>query len=72
MFKFFDVIVSFLEHIVNMVLSFFKIIVYVFGFIAQGLTYMFTCIAFLPTFIQAFLIVIIAYSVLITILNKGE
>lgn len=72
MFKFFDIIVSFLEHIVNMVLSLFKIIVYVFGFIAQGFTYMFTCVAFLPEFLQAFLIVIVAYSVLITVLNKGE
>lgn len=72
MFKFFDVIISLIEHVVNMVLSSFKIIIYVFGFIGQGLAYMFSCVALLPAFIQAFLIVIIAYSVLITVLNKGE
>lgn len=72
MFKFFDMITGFITTIVDMVLNTFKMLVYIFGFILQGFTYLFTCIAMLPSFIQAFIFVIVAYSVIITILNKGE
>jgi hypothetical protein len=65
-------VTSFIGTVVTMVLSLFKMLIYVLGFIAQGFTYLFTCIAFLPTFVQAFAIVVIAYSVIITVLNKGE
>ncbi len=72
MFQFFDMITKFIGTAVNMVLDTFKMLVYVIGFIVQGFTYLFTCVAMLPAFIQAFIIVLVAYSVIITILNKGE
>jgi len=71
MFKFFDVIVSVLETVVNMVLSLFEIIIYVFTFIAQGFFYIGACIELLPAWVAPFVLTIVSYSIIITILNKG-
>lgn len=72
MFKFFDFITGMIETIVNMVLSLFEIIIYIFTFIAQGFTYIGVCIGYLPTWVAPFVLTIVSYSVIITILNKGK
>ena len=71
MFKFFDVIINMLSTVVDLVVSFFQMIVYIFTFIGQGVFYMGTISAVLPAFIGAFVTVAVAYIVIITILNHG-
>lgn len=72
MFKFFDFLVGIIETIVNLFVSFVEIIVYVLGFIFQGITYIGTCVAYLPSWVAPFVIAILAYVSIITLLNKGK
>lgn len=72
MFKFFDIIVSFIGTIVDMVISMFEMIIYVFTFIAQGVVYIFACFGYLPSWVQPFVFAVVGYVLIVTILNKGE
>ena len=71
MFKFFDVIVNLLSTLVDLVVKGFEIIVYIFTFMVQGWVYMQTISTIIPSFISAFVVVISAYILIITIINKG-
>ncbi len=71
MFKFFDVIINMLSTVVDLVVSFFQMIVYIFTFVGQGVVYLGTISAVLPAFVSAFVTVAVAYIVIITILNHG-
>lgn len=72
MFKFFDFLTGMIETVVDFVLTAFEIIIYVFTFIAQGFSYIGVCIGYLPTWVAPFVITIVSYSVIITVLNKGK
>lgn len=69
MFKFFDMISSFLETIVNAVVSAVQIIVYLFAQIGQGIAYTVTCAAYLPSFISGFCIVVFSLALVLTIIQ---
>jgi len=72
MFKFFDFLTGMIETIVGFVLATFEIIIYVFSFIIQGFSYIVVCIGYLPTWVAPFVLAIVSYSIIITVLNKGE
>lgn len=71
MFKFFDVIINILSTLVDLVVKFFEIIVYVFTFMGQGWVYMQTISTIIPSWVTAFVLVAFAYIVIITIINHG-
>lgn len=72
MFKFFEAIANFLGSVVDFILSLFKMLQYLFGYITQGLAYVLAILGHLPDFVEPFVIVISCYIVVVTLLNKGE
>ena len=53
MFKFFDIIISFLETVVSFIGNMFLTILYVIDFIFEGIFYVFTIVAYLPPWVMA-------------------
>ncbi len=72
MFNFFESIASFIGTIVNFVISMFETILFVIQYMRNGLSYCFTAMVYMPSFIRAFILAFISYSVIITLLNQGE
>ena len=70
MFKFFDVIITFLTTIVNFILNLFEMIGYVIAFIAQGLVYATAVILYLPSWVLPFVLAVIGFSVIMFIINR--
>ena len=70
MFQFFDAIVSVFTTIVNFIVSTVEMILHL-RIIFGGIGFLFALIPNLPSFCVTFLLVTIAVSVLIQLLNKG-
>ena len=71
MFQFFDAIVSVFTTIVNFIVSTVEMILHLIRIIFGGIGFLFALIPNLPSFCETFLLVTIAVSVLIQLLNKG-
>ena len=71
MFKFFDVITSFLDTVVSFLSNFILAVIYVIDFIVEGVFYVFTIIAYLPPWLFAFVAAVVGYSVIMFIINRG-
>lgn len=72
MFKFFDFITGLVETLVNLFVSAVEMVLYIFGFIAQGIVYIGTCIYYLPSWVAPFVLAVTAYITIITVMNKGK
>lgn len=70
MFQFFDQIIAFLETIVTFVVNMFSTLIYVFVFIFNGVSYVFTCIAYLPAWVMPFVAAVIGLSVVMFLINR--
>ena len=70
MFKFFDIIISFLETVVSFIGNMFLTILYVIDFIFEGIFYVFTIVAYLPPWVMAFVIAVISFSVILFLINR--
>lgn len=70
MFEMFDFLTQLIEMIVNFVINFFKMIIYIFTFLAEGVTYVFSIIMYLPPWVLPFVAAVIAWCVISFILNK--
>lgn len=71
MFKFFDIIITFLTTIVNFVVNMILTIFYVIQFILKGVTYAFSCISYMPPFLMAFVMAVIGFSVVMVLINRS-
>lgn len=71
MFKFFEIIVTFLSTIVNFVVRFILTLFYVLQFIVRGVTYAFSCISYMPPFLLAFVTAVIGFSVVMILINRS-
>ena len=71
MFNFFDTIVSFLQTVVTFIANMILTLIYAIDFVFEGVTYAFTCIAFLPPWLLAFVTAVIAWSILTFLINRG-
>lgn len=72
MFEFFDTILNFLKTVIDIVVGMFEMLVYVITYIVQGIFYISTCAGYLPSWVAAFILPIVSYVVIITMINKGE
>lgn len=70
MFKFFETIFQFIDTIVNFVINMFQAILYVFGFIAQGILYVGKILTVLPPWVLPFIFAVIGFSVVMFIINR--
>lgn len=70
MFDFFDVIITMLDTVVGAVVKFFEMLLFIISFIAQGVVYAMSCIAFLPAWVLPFVLAVIGFSVVMFILNR--
>lgn len=72
MFKFFEGIADLLQTLVGYVVDFFTSLIMIIGRAFQALTYIATVILFLPTYVQVFVLGMIAISVILFIINHGS
>lgn len=70
MFDFFDIIISFLQTVVNFIANTILTIIYVIDFIFEGVFYVFTIIAYLPPWVMAFVVAVISFSVIMFLINR--
>lgn len=70
MFKFFKYITNLIKMVVEFVINFITMLVYAITFIAQGLTYVFSIIMYLPPWVLTFVTAVIAWCVIMFILNR--
>lgn len=66
----FDTLIGFAETIVNFVLKFFEMLLFIITFIVQGFTYVVSILAYLPAWVLPFCIAVIGFSVVMFILNR--
>lgn len=72
MFGFFDGILSFITTVVNFIVNLVEIIVFILLAIVRSVTWLFGCIAYLPPFLVAFVVVPVAIAIIFQVLNKGS
>lgn len=70
MFKFFDMIISFFGSIFEWVGMFIHSILQIFILIGKGLAYVSACIAFMPPFLQVFMLAFISISIVYLIVGR--
>lgn len=71
MFEFFDGLVSLLSSIISFIVNFFTGLLSLFKMIGTSLVFITECIGYLPPFLIVFVTAIIAYSVIMMIINHG-
>lgn len=71
MFQFFDAISGFIDIIVNFVVNMFQLLFTTVGSIIRAVAWLFLCIAYLPGWLTAFILVPVSLAVLFQVLNKG-
>lgn len=72
MFKFFDSIAALLDIVVNFIVNMFQLLLTTISSIIRAVSWLFLCIAYLPGWLTAFILVPVALSVVFQILNKGD
>ena len=70
MFDFFDFITNFVETIVQFIINLFDMILFIITFIIQGVGYVGTCIIYLPPWVMPFITAVIAFSVIMFLINR--
>lgn len=71
MFEFFDGLVSLLSSIISFIVNFFTGLLSLFKMIGTSLVFITECIGYLPPFLIVFVTAIVAYSVIMMIINHG-
>lgn len=71
MFQFFDSVAAFVDIIVNFVVNMFQLLFTTVVSIIRAVTWLRLCIAYLPGWLTAFILVPVALAVVFQILNKG-
>lgn len=72
MFQFFEGIVGFIQTIVSFIINIFELLFFVVTSIVRAVTWLFACVAYLPPFLTAFLLVPISLAIVFQIMNKGS
>ena len=71
MFAFFDSVSALVDIVVNFVVNMFQLLYTTILSIGRAVTWLFLCIAYLPGWLTAFILVPVSLAVLFQILNKG-
>lgn len=72
MFQFFASIASLIDIVVNFVVNMFQLLFTTMTSIIRAVSWLFLCIAYLPGWLTAFLLVPVALAVVFQVLNKGS
>ena len=72
MFQFFASIASLIDIVVNFVVNMFQLLFTTMTSIVRAVSWLFLCIAYLPGWLTAFLLVPVALAVVFQVLNKGS
>ena len=72
MFQFFDSVAAFVDIIVNFVVNMFQLLFTTITSIIRAVTWLHLCIAYLPGWLTAFILVPVALAVVFQVLNKGD
>lgn len=72
MFQFFASIASLIDIVVNFVVNMFQLLFTTMTSIVRAVSWLFLCIAYLPGWLMAFLLVPVALAVVFQVLNKGS
>lgn len=72
MFQFFASIASLIDIVVNFVINMFQLLFTTMTSIIRAVSWLFLCIAYLPGWLTAFLLVPVALAVVFQVLNKGS
>lgn len=70
MFAFFDFITELVNTIVQFVINLFDMLLYMITFVVQGFAYVGTAIVYLPSFVLPFVTAVIAFSVIMFLINR--
>lgn len=70
MFAFFDFIVDLISTAVDFVVNLFKMLLFMITFIVQGFAYVGTCLVYLPPWVLPFISAVIAFSVIMFLINR--
>lgn len=71
MFAFFDSVSALVDIVVNFVVNMFQLLYTTILSIGRAVAWLFLCIAYLPGWLTAFILVPVSLAVLFQILNKG-
>lgn len=71
MFEFFDGLVSLLSSVISFFVNFFTGLFSLFKMIGSSVVYITECIGYLPPFLIVFVTALVAYSVILMIVNHG-
>ncbi len=71
MFAFFNAIASMIDIVVNFVVNMFLLLYTTISSVIRAVSWLFLCIAYLPGWLTAFLLVPVALAVVFQVLNKG-
>lgn len=72
MFNFFQSIAGFISSIVGYVVNMFSLLIELLLSMIKGVAWLFGCIALLPPFLTAFVVVPVSLAIIFQVLNKGS
>lgn len=72
MFQFFSSIAGFITSIVGYVVNMFLMLVELLLSMARAVVWLFACIAYLPPFLTAFVLVPVSLAIFFQVINKGN
>ncbi len=72
MFQFFSSIAGFITSIVGYVVGMFSMLVDLLLSMAKAVVWLFACIAYLPPFLTAFVLVPVSLAIIFQVMNKGS
>lgn len=72
MFAFFSAVASFITTAVNFIFNMFMLLIELITSMIRAVTWLFACIAYLPPFMTAFVLVPISLAIIFQLLNKGS
>ncbi|MCI9188608.1 MAG: hypothetical protein HFH84_03090 [Lachnospiraceae bacterium] len=71
MFAFFDGVVQFLSTVIDFIINFFSGLLHFFVMLTSSLTFLAAVVAYLPVFLQVFVLAVIGMSIVYQIINHG-
>lgn len=71
MFAFFDGVVQFLSTVIDFIINFFSGLLHFFVMLTSSLTFLSAVVAYLPVFLQVFVLAVIGMSIVYQIINHG-
>lgn len=71
MFEFFNAVSGLVDVVINFVVNMFQLLQTTIVAIIKAVTWLFLCIAYLPGWLTAFILVPVSLAVLFQVLNKG-